>query len=128
MKINEKTSETFNFHHVVPWETHRAILTINKSKSTSGSIPSKVLRVSANEICIPLTDCINSSISNGQFPTEIKMSDAISVFKEDSHFGKANCRHISLLLSLSKVSEKILHQHLNSFLKRNYPLIFVVSV
>ena len=72
-----KTSETFNFHHVLIREAHRAMLAINKNKSISSSILSKVLRDLSNEKSISPTDCINSSISNGQFPTEIKMADAI---------------------------------------------------
>ena len=44
---------------------------------------SKVFPVLAKKICIPLTDadCINSSISNGQFPIELKMTAIIPNFK-----------------------------------------------
>ena len=53
--------------------------------------------VLVKEICIPLIDYINSSISNGQFPTELKMADVIPTFKKDSTLDKANYRPISLL-------------------------------
>ena len=72
----------------------------------------KVLRVLAKEICIPLLDCRNSSITNGQFSNELKMADAIPIFFINILFDKANFRHINLLPSLPKVYEKIFHQQL----------------
>ena len=79
--LKEKTNEdVFSFRHVLPWEIYRAILSVNQNKSTSGTIPTKVLRSLAKEICIPLTDCINSAILNGKFPSELKMADVIPIF------------------------------------------------
>ena len=129
VQIKEKTNEdVFSFRHILPWETYRAILSVNQNKSTSGIIPTKVLRSLAKEICIPLTDCINSAILNGKFPSELKMADVIPIFKKDDPFEKANYRPISLLPSLSKVYEKLIYQQLNAFLKINYLLFYVVSV
>ena len=114
--MKEKTNnDAFSFHHILPWETYRAILSVNQNKSTSGTIPTKVLRSLAKEICIPLTDCINSAILNGKFPSELKMADVIPIFKKDDPFEKANYRPISLLPSLSKVYEKLIYQQLNAF-------------
>ena len=91
IQIKEKTNDdAFSFRHVLPWETYRAILSVNQNKSTSGAIPTKVLRSLAKEICIPLTDCINSAILNGKFPSELKMADVIPIFKKDDTFEKAN--------------------------------------
>ena len=129
LKINEKTTnETFNFRHVLPWETYQAILEVNENKSTSGSIPTKVLQMLARELCVPLTDCINSSILDGKFPEELKMADVIPIFKKDDPFDKANYRPISLLPSLSKVYEKIIYQQLNSFFDKKLSPFFVVFV
>ena len=103
IQIKEKTNkDVFSFHYVLPWET-------------SGTIPTKVLRSLAKEICIPLTDCINSAILNGKFPSELKMADVIPIFKKDDPFEKANHRPISLLPSLSKVYEKLIYQQLSIF-------------
>ena len=71
-----------------------------------------MLQVIAKEISIPLIDCINRSISNGHFPTELKMAHVIPIFFIDILFDKANFRHISLLPSLSKVYEKMFHEQL----------------
>ena len=116
IQIKEKTNkDVFSFHHVLPWETYRAILSVNQNKSHSGTIPTKALRSLAEEICIPLTDCINSAILNGKFPSELKMADVKPIFKKGSPFEKANYRPISLLRSLSKVYEKLIYQQLNTF-------------
>ena len=75
IQIKEKTNkDVFSFSHVLPWETYRAILSVNQNKSTSGTIPTKVLRSLAKEICTPLTDCINSAILNGKFPRSTRNS------------------------------------------------------
>ena len=87
IQIKEKTNKhVFSFSHVLPWETYRTILSVNQNKSTSGTIPTKVLHSLAKEICIPLTDCINSAILNGKFPSELKMADVIPIFKKDHPF------------------------------------------
>ena len=76
-----------------------------------------MLQIIAKEISIPLIDCINRSISNGHFPTELKMAHVIPIFFIDILFDKANFRHISLIPSLSKVYEKIFHQQLELIIK-----------
>ena len=54
IQIKEKTNkDVFSFRHVLPWKTYRAIVSVNQNKSTSGTIPIKVLRSLAKEICIP---------------------------------------------------------------------------
>ena len=91
IQIKEKANEdVFSFRHVLPWEAYRAILSVNQNKSTSDTFPTKALRSLAKEICIPLTDCINSAILNGKFPSELKMADVIPIFKKDDPFEKAN--------------------------------------
>ena len=116
IQMKEKTKkDVFSFRHVLPWETYRAILSINQNKSTSCTSPTKVLRSLAEEICIPLTDCINSAILNGKFPSELKMAEVILIFKKGDPFEKANYRPISLLPSLSKVYEELIYKQLNTF-------------
>ena len=116
IQIKEKTNKyVFSSRHVLPWETYRAILSVSQNKSTSGTIPTKVLRSLAKEICIPLTDCINSAILNGKFHSELKMADVIPIFRKDDPFENANHQPISLLPSLSKVYEKLIYQQLSTF-------------
>ena len=94
------------------------------SKSNGGSIPAKVLKIAAQECCIPLTDCINACINDGVFPDELKLADVIPVHKGDESTCKENYRPISLLPVLSKVIEKVLAFHMSEFMdKRLSPLL-----
>ena len=113
----KKKQDAFSFHYVLLWEAYRAILSINQNRSTSGAIPTKVLRLLAKEIYIPLTDFINNVILNGKIPSELKLADVIPIFKKDSLCEKANYRLIGLLPSLSKVYEKLIYQQLNIFFR-----------
>ena len=115
IQIRKKNNDVFSFRHILSWETYRAILILNQNKSTNRTIPTNISSSLGKEICIPLTDCINNAILNGKFPSELKMIDAISVFKKDDPFEKANYRPISLLPSLSKAYEKLIYQQLNTF-------------
>ena len=116
IQIKEKTNkDVFSFCHVLHWKTYRAIRSINQNNSSSGTIPTKVLRSLAKEICIPLTDCINRIILKEKFPSELKMADVIPIFKKGDPFEKANYWSISLLPSLSKVYKKLIYQQLSTF-------------
>ena len=84
IQIKEKANkDVFSFRHVLPWETQRDILSVNQNKSTSSTIPTNVLRSLAKEICIPLTDCINSPILNGKFPSEYQFSKKTILLKKE---------------------------------------------
>ena len=116
IQIKEKTNEdVFSFHHFLPWETYKAILSVNQNKSTSGLIPTKVLRSLAKEICIPLTDCINSAILNGKFPSELKMADVIQIFKKTIPLKKQIIGPSVYFLHYQKPYEKLIYQQLNTF-------------
>ena len=53
---------------------------LNKNKATSGNIPTKTLKTIAQDICVPLTDCINSAILNGVLPDELKLADGTPLY------------------------------------------------
>ena len=113
--IKEVTSDTkFSFQHVLPWETYQTIMELNKNKATSENIPTKTLKTIARNICVPLTDCINSTILNGVFPDELKLADVTPLYKKSDPEDKTNYQPIGVLPPLSKVYEKI-YKQLNSF-------------
>ena len=65
--------------------------------------------------CVPLTDCINSSILNGSFPNDLRIADVVPVFKKDEPFDKFIYSPIGLLPSLSKFYGKLIYRQLNAF-------------
>ena len=92
-----------------------------KSKNRTGPrlLSSKLLKLCKSELSPILTHLVNLSLEQGIFPEELKLAKVIPVFKaEDSHsFG--NYRPISLLLTLSKVFEKVVSFQIINYLNLN---------
>ena len=62
-----------------------------------------------------LTRDINRCIDKGIFPSNLKKSDVTPVFKKDDRLQKENYRPISILPTLSKIYERVLHQQLYNY-------------
>ena len=92
-----------------------------KTKKSTGcnSIPAQILKISNQIICKPLTYLINLSFSNGIYPDLLKTSNVIPVFKRGERQDYKNYQPISLISSLSKLMDKIMHPRLYSFLEKN---------
>ena len=81
--IKEVTSDAkLSFQHVLPWKTYQTIMELNKNKETSGNIPTKALKTIARDICVHLTDCINSAILYGVFSDELKLADVTPLYQK----------------------------------------------
>ena len=90
------------------------------NKSTGpNSIPTKILTISNQIICKPLTYLINLSFSVAIFPDLLKTSNVIPIFKRGEIQDYNNYRPISLISNLRKLMEKIVHLRLYSFLEKN---------
>ena len=81
-----------------------------KTKNSSGydEINTKLLKISVNYICSPITHICNKSISTGIFPERLKFSIIKPLFKKGDRTSLSNYRPISLLTTFSKVIEKAL--------------------
>ena len=92
-----------------------------KSKSSSGpdGISGKFLKQIGSEIVVPLVIIINKSLSEGFVPDELKIAKVIPVYKSKDKTSFNNYRPISLLPSLSKILEKVVHKRLYNFLEIN---------
>ena len=110
-----KHESVFRFSHIYPWETYEVIMALNRSKSSGGPYPTKLLQSVAKSVSVPLTDCFNNCISDGTFPDELKLATIFPVFKAEDESDKENYRPISILPTLSKVFEKLLAHQLSAF-------------
>ena len=89
---------------------------LNPKKSVGiDGIPPIVLKLSATVISKPLTKIVNMSILNDTFPSLAKCATILPVHKKDARTDKKNYRPISILSSLSKVFERILHSQLTNY-------------
>ena len=94
------------FSHVTPDEVQKIITELQTNKGTRGDIPIKIIKLAANINVNYLTDCINASISENIFPSELKLGDISPVFKKDDSTDKDNFHPISLLSAISKFMKK----------------------
>ncbi len=62
---------------------------------------------------------VNKSMESGVVPDNMKKAKVIPLYKAKSKNEFANYRPISLLPTISKIIEKVLHQRLSSFLDHN---------
>jgi len=85
-----------------------------KPKSSCGSdrLSNKLLKHIKNEIAKPLALIINQSLHTGIFPEMLKEAKVLPLFKKKENYLFDNYRPISLLPSMSKVLEKVMHKQL----------------
>ena len=104
--------------HALPNEVGKQIDVLNSNKANSGKVPTDKLKKAKDLACPYLTDCINSAIYDSEFPKELKDADVSPGFKKGVTTTKVNYRPISVLPSVSKISERILKGQMEGFLKR----------
>ena len=68
-------------------------------------------------ILAPLAKLINRSFHNGVFPNILKIAEVIPIFKSESRVACNNYWLISHLYNIGKITEKLMHKHLYSFLE-----------
>lgn len=103
--------------------THVEVLDIIKnlknSKSTGNDkISVNLLKKCMHQIALPLTNILNTSISNGIFPEKLKLAKIKPLLKSGSKNIMDNYRPICILSSFSKVFEKYIAVRLVAFLEK----------
>ena len=117
----------FQFSNVNPTEVMSQIELLDKSKSSSGSIPTSKLKDTKEIVCLYLTDCINSSIFDCNFPDELKKANVSPILKELDSTLNSNFRPISVLTSTSKIYERILEELMSRYFKDKLKTSFAGS-
>ena len=72
----------FEFETVTMEDVKKEILNVNIKKSASGSIPATILKQSLDIYLPYLTKSVSYTINEGEFPTELKHSEVMPLFKE----------------------------------------------
>ena len=90
----------------------------NKSSSGHDNINNVLLKQIKDSIVKPMTICVNKSLSEGLFPQVMKLADVCPLYKSKDKHETNNYRPISLLLTLSKLLEKIVCEKVYSFLNQ----------
>ena len=96
--LKQTVSSRFNFEHKSCRDVFKAIKSLKVKKSSgSDGISSEFLKKISVNLVYPLSVIFNQSISNGIFPTEMKLAKIIPIHKKGDTTLFDNYRPISLL-------------------------------
>ena len=87
----------------------------NKISSRYDNVNNVLLKQIKLNIVKPLAIIINKSFSEGKFPHAMKLADVYPLFKSKERTEPNNYRPISLLLTLSKLLEKVMYTRVYNF-------------
>lgn len=91
----------------------------NKMSSGDDEVPITVIKYCINHIIEPFTHIVNNSLKGGIYPEELKLALVVPIYKNGDYSKIENYRPISLLLSFSKIFEKIFSNRLINWLESN---------
>ena len=118
-KINRNTKSVF----LAPCTEMELIKIIDKlpNKKSAGhdGVSNVLLKELKNEIVSPLAIIFNNSLSCGIFPTLMKHAEVVPLYKSGPKTETTNYRPISLLLTLSKILEKVMYKQIYRFLNED---------
>ena len=89
----------------------------NKASHGYDEVSNIMLKALRTSIVFPLIHIFNQSILEGKFPTRMKLAEVIPLYKGKSMDQMVNYRPISLLITLSKLLEKIIYQRIYKYLE-----------
>ena len=103
--------------------TRQEILTLinnlpNKTSSGYDNISNNLLKLISTQIIVPLEIIFNKSIEEGIFPSNMNKADIVPLYKSKDKQECSNYRPISLLITLSKLLEKVVYKRVYHFLEK----------
>ena len=87
-----------------------------KHSSGIDNINNKIVKELSPQICEPLAKIFNTSLMTGKFPAAMKRAKVVPLYKSKDRMLATNYRPISLLLTISKILEKLMYKQVYDFL------------
>ena len=115
----ERNDKTLFLHPCTQNEVETLIQNLPHKKSSGHDNISNILlkKISQNIKC-PLSIIFNKSMLQGKFPEAMKLADISPLYKSKDQNECTNYRPISLLLTISKLLEKIMYKRTYNFLEQ----------
>ena len=112
----EIVTDSFHFKSMSLNDVKKEVLNLNpKKSSTSGTILVIILKQTIDVHLQYLTNVINYALQTNRFPHKLKQSKVIPVYNKLDPLEKKNYRPGSLLPHVSKVFERIIYKHINTY-------------
>ena len=97
--LTNSPENSFVFEPCDPSEVNLLINQLNPSKSSGpNGIPTKIMQMISNIICVPLSKIYNIPIPTGTHPDKLKNANVIPIFKKGSRLIISNYRPIFQIL------------------------------
>ena len=94
----------FSSHQVTLVDVRKAIKNVRLDKSSSGDIPTDILRWC--DLCFQaLTNCNKQSIVSGKLPDSLKLASISPVYKAKDPLNKTSYRPVCALLSCQRYTK-----------------------
>ena len=117
LKASVPCTHMFSFKRVTVAEMKSQLQHLNIRKSSpQKEIPSKLLKLNIDLFCYPLIRLFNLYADANKFPDDLKLADVTALYKKDDRMNKTNYRPISLLPTISKIFERLIHIQLYDFI------------
>ena len=98
-------------------EIKRIILKLKQKKSSGYNKITNILLQDLSDVLLtPLEIIFNQSLTQGIFPDTMKLAEVVPLYKKGNPHHTENYRPILLLITLSKILEKIIYSRVYTFL------------
>ena len=115
----ERSSKTLFLHPYIQNEVEALSKSLPyKTSSGHDNISNVLLKKISNNIKYPLSIIFNKSMLQFKFPESMKLADVSPLYKSKVQNECTNYRPISLLLTISKLLEKIMYKRTYNFLEQ----------
>ena len=127
--MTSQSDNMLNSVQFTPYEVETVLKSLKTGKASGpDSINNRILKELSQPLSYPLCDLSNYSIATGKVPAIWKQANITPIFKKNDVSDLTNYRPISLLSSIGKVLEKLVHKRIFNFFRDNQVITTLQSV
>ena len=115
LKVITKNDKSISLNPTNCVEVTMLILKLPNKKSSGYDNIDNILLKSIKDVSEKLASLFNLSMSAGVFPEMMKLAEVVPLYKSKERFLTSNYRPISLLITISKILEKIIYKEHTNF-------------
>ena len=104
--------DSFVYREITTHDIYKIVNSLKNKPCHINLVPVRVLKFISEIISPILCVLVNSSVLSGVFPESLKLARIVPLFKGGDPSSMKNYRPISILSSMSKIFEKVMHMQL----------------